>query len=250
MMENKVVLITGAAGSIGEATARKFGLLGANVALHGRPGSYGKLMQIATKIDGTALRARCFESDISNVAETRRLITEVKNAFGSIDILVNNAGVIRKALLGDIDEDHFYVHVDVNMKAPLFLMQAAAECFGEKGGSIINIGSTLAEAPSAGTAVYSASKAALIAMSQAFAKELGRRNIRVNVISPGLTESGMHEKTSAARRATVGLATPLGTRFGRPEEIADAVVFMASDGAGWITGKNLTVDGGLLPFHP
>jgi 3-oxoacyl-[acyl-carrier protein] reductase len=185
-------------------------------------------------------------ANIARKVEIERLFAETKKAFGRLDILVNNAGVYEFVPLENVTEEHFHKHFDVNVLGPLLATQEATKYFGSEGGSIINISSSASVSAPAVASVYSATKAALDAITKSLAKELGPRKIRVNAINPGMVETeGVRaggflesdfQKMFEAQSA-------LG-RLGQPDDIAPAVVFLASPDAKWITGETLVVSGG------
>jgi len=167
--------------------------------------------------------------------------------FGRLDILVNNAGIYEFRPLDDISEEHFHKQFDVNVLGLLLASKEAVKHFGASGGSIVNISSTASTLTLATTAVYSATKAAVDAITRSLAKELGPRNIRVNAVNPGMVETeGVHAAGLAEGefRKEVESKTPLG-RIGQPRDIAPTVVFLASEDSGWVTGEALLVAGGL-----
>jgi 3-oxoacyl-[acyl-carrier protein] reductase len=179
-------------------------------------------------------------------AEVERLFSEAKKAFGRLDILVNNAGIYEFAPLEDVTEEHFHKHFDINVLGLLLAIQEATKYFGPEGGSVINISSSASISAPAIASVYSATKAAVDTITKSLAKELGPRKIRVNAINPGMVET---EGVSAGGflgsdfQKLFEAQSPLG-RIGQPDDIAPAVVFLASPDAGWITGETLIISGG------
>jgi len=184
---------------------------------------------------------------VSKAADVQRLFAETKKAFGTLDVLVNNAGVYEFAALGEITEQHFHRQFNTNVLGLILATQEAVKLFGAKGGSIINIGSTVSTVTPPATAVYTATKGAVDAVTHVLAKELGPQKIRVNSINPGMVET---EGTRAA--GVIGsdfqkqfeTQTPLG-RTAQPEDIAPIAVFLASADSGWLTGETLLASGGL-----
>jgi 3-oxoacyl-[acyl-carrier protein] reductase len=169
------------------------------------------------------------------------------SAFGRVDILVNNAGIYEFAPLEAVTEAHFHKHFDVNVLGVLLASQAAVKHFGAAGGSIVNISSVVSTAAPANTAVYTATKAAVDAITRSLAKELGPRNIRVNAINPGVVDTEGFRAAGLSEsdfRKEVEAKTPLG-RIAQPADIAPAAVFLASEDSRWITGETLLVAGGL-----
>ena len=203
----------------------------------------------ASKGIGAAIaKALAIRADMSKAAEVKQLFETTKKALGAPEVLVNNAGVFDFKPVQDITEAEFHRHVDINVLGPMLAIQEALKHFPPEGGSIVNISSIGSQSPVPNSSLYSATKAAVDAMTAALAKELGPRKIRLNTVAPGYTDTEGNQKVgfvgSAAADALVA-ATPLGARFGRPEEIAPAVVFLASDDAAWLTGERLNASGGV-----
>lgn len=176
-----------------------------------------------------------------------RLFTESQKAFGRLDILVNNAGVYEFAPIENVTPEHFHKMFDLNVLGLILASQQAVKQFGDDGGSIINISSVVATSTPAATSVYSATKAAVDAVTRVLAKELGPRKIRVNSINPGMVETEGVRSAGIAEsdfRKQIEAQTPLG-RIGQPEDIAPTAVFLASSDAKWITGDAFYLAGGL-----
>jgi 3-oxoacyl-[acyl-carrier protein] reductase len=187
------------------------------------------------------------QGNVARQSDIDRLFAETKQAFGRLDILVNNAGVYEFSPLGDVTEAHFHKQFDVNVLGLLLASQAAVKHFGPAGGSIVNVSSTATSLTPPNTAVYTATKAAVDAITRSLAKELGPRNVRVNAINPGIVQTeGLRAAGFDAGdfRKEVEAQTPLG-RIGQPADIAPAAVFLASSDSRWITGETLRVAGGL-----
>ena len=187
------------------------------------------------------------QADVSKLEDIRRLFAETKKAFGKLDILVNNAGIYEFAPLEAISAEHFHKHFDLNVLGLLLTTQEAVKHFGPSGGSIVNISSFAATSAPPTTSVYSGTKAAVNAITRSLAQELGPRKIRVNAISPGVIETeGLHAAgiPGSDFQKQVEKQTPLG-RIGQPQDIAPAVVFLASPESGLITGEKLYISGGL-----
>jgi 3-oxoacyl-[acyl-carrier protein] reductase len=249
-LKNKVAVVTGAAKGIGASIAKHFAAEGAKVVVNyasSKEGADNVVKEITNK-GGIAIAV---QGDVSNEADVTRLFDETKKAFGTLDILVNNAVFQQFLPVEQASVAAFHQHFNVNVLGPVLTIQAALKLFGETGGTIINISSGASKSPMAGVSFYSATKAALDALTISLSKELGAKNVRINSILPGATE------TEGATRAgvTAGSAyekmfianTPLGRR-GQPEDIAKAAVFLASDDAAWITGEQLSVSGGMYGF--
>jgi 3-oxoacyl-[acyl-carrier protein] reductase len=193
---------------------------------------------------GTAVAV---QADVSKPDDVRRLFAETRKAFGKLDILVNNAGIYEFAPLEAITAEHFHKQFDLNVLGLLLPTQEAVKHFGPSGGSIVNLSSVVAALAPPNASVYSATKAAVNAITRSLAQELGPRKIRVNAVSPGVVETeGLHSTGIAGSdfQRQLEAQTPLG-RIGQPQDIAPAVVFLASPESGWTTGEILSISGGL-----
>ncbi len=243
-LEGKVALITGGNSGIGLATAKQFVNEGAYVFITGRREAE---LKAAKKQIGKNVTA--IQGDVSNLDDLDRLFVQIKKEKGKIDIVFANAGVARYAPLGTISEDFFDSIFDINVKGVLFTVQKALPLLRD-GGSIILNASIVASKGLSSNSVYSATKAAVRSFARTWTTDLKDRRIRVNAISPGpidtpgLSELLASSETGEQRKKMISTTVPLG-RFGRPEEIAKAVVFLASDDASYITGVELFVDGGF-----
>jgi len=244
-LEGKVAVVTGASKGIGAAIARHLADEGAAVVVNYASSKQGA-DRVVAEINSKGGRAVAVQADVSRRADIQHLFAETKKAFGQLDILVNNAGVYEFAPLEEVMPEHFHKMFDLNVLGLILASQEAVKQFGASGGSIINISSVAATATPATTSVYSASKAAVDAVTRSLAKELGPRNIRVNAINPGMVETeGVHAAGLAHSdfQKQVEAQTPLG-RIGQPDDVAPAAVFLASADARWITGETLYVAGG------
>jgi 3-oxoacyl-[acyl-carrier protein] reductase len=240
LLTDKVALVAGASGGIGHGIAVRFAQAGAAVVVHGHRGDVRALVAEITTAGG---RATGLRADLSSVDECRRLVREAASWRGRLDAVVNCVGVQPVQELSDMTAAQWRAVVDVNLTSAFSCTQAAVEVLPE-GGSVTHIASIEGVQPAAGHAHYSASKAALIMYARSAALEYGPRGIRVNTVSPGLIERpGLAEDwPDGVERWT--RAVPMG-RLGRPEDVGDACVFLASPMASWITGNNLVVDGGI-----
>ena len=249
-LRNKVAVITGASKGIGAAIAKHFAQEGAKVVVNyaSRKEGADKVVKQITDNGGTAISV---QADVSKQADVTRLFDETRKTFGTLDILVNNAVFQQYLPIEQASPEAFHQHFNVNVLGPVLTIQAALKLFGNKGGNIINISSGASKMPMAGVSLYSATKAALDAITISLSKELGAKNIRVNSILPGATETeGAHTAgvTTGSDAEKMFVAhTPLGRR-GQPEDIAKAAVFLASDDAAWITGEHISVSGGMYGF--
>jgi 3-oxoacyl-[acyl-carrier protein] reductase len=249
-LKNKVAVVTGASKGIGASIAKHFAAAGAKVVVNYASSKEGadKVVKEITDNGGIAIAV---QADVSKEADVTRLFEETKRAFGSLDILVNNAVSQGYAPIEQISVADFHQSFNVNVLGSILTIQAALKLFGAKGGNIINISSGASKYPLPNASLYSATKAAIDAFTIALSKELGAKNVRINSILPGATET----EGAASAGVTAGSEyekmfianTPLGRR-GQPEDIAKAVVFLASDEAAWITGEQISVSGGMYGF--
>jgi 3-oxoacyl-[acyl-carrier protein] reductase len=246
-LSGKVAVVTGASKGIGAAIATHLAAEGAAVVVNYSSSKEGaeRVVKEITSKDGKAVAV---QANVAKKAEIQRLFADAVKAFGRLDILVNNAGVYEFMPLADVTEEHFHKQFDLNVLGLLLASQEAAKHFGSAGGSIINISSVASTSTPPTTSVYSATKAAVDAITKTLAKELGPRKIRVNAINPGMIETeGVHAMgimESDFRKQTEA-QTPLG-RIGQPKDIGPAAVFLASEDAAWITGETIHVSGGLV----
>lgn len=245
-LQDKVAIVTGASKGIGASIARHLAAEGASVVVN-YASSKEDADRVVAEIAGSGGKAIAVQADLAKRAEIQRLFAEARKAFGRLDILVNNAGVYEFTPLEDITEAHFHRLFDLNVLGLILASQEAAKYFGPAGGSIINVSSLVSLAPAPNGAVYSATKAAVDAVTKSLAQELGARNIRVNSINPGMVITEGVQAAGLAEsdfRRQIEARTPLG-RIGQPRDIAPAAVFLASADAAWITGETLVIAGGL-----
>lgn len=245
-LSNKVAIVTGASKGIGASIAKYFAAEGAKVVVNYASSKEGA-EKVVTNITENGGIAIAIKADVSKATEVSQLFEETKNAFGQVDILINNAGIYQFSPIETFSEDSFHQQFNTNVLGSLLTISEAVKQFDEKGGVIINISSGASTTPLAMMSVYSATKAALDAITISLSKEFSGRNIRINSLLPGgvQTEGTITAGItgSDAEKAMIS-KTPLG-RIGQPEDIAKVAVFLASDDAGWITGEKITVAGGL-----
>lgn len=243
-LSGKVAVVTGASKGIGAAIAKKLAAEGAAVVVNYATSREGA-DKVVQEIKGTGGQAIAVQADVAKQADVVRLFAEGQAAFGQLDILVNNAGLYRGAPVGEITEENFHVHFNLNVLGLIFATQEALKYIGPEGGSIINVSSVLSTLSSPGTPVYNATKSAVDGLTRTFAKELAAKKIRVNSVNPGLVETeGIHAAGIIDYAASVAAMTPLG-RIGQPGDIAPVVAFLASAESGWITGECIYATGGL-----
>lgn len=248
-LKDKVALITGAGSGIGRATALVFAREGAKLSLVGRTAS--KLQSVARQIGGDPSRVYCLAADLSVRKEARRAVDESAKHFGGLEIVVNNAGISRQRKLLETDEALFDELIAHNLKNPLWIAQFSVPWLAKRGGgAIVNISSSLGIKPSPGFGVYAMTKAALQMLTLALAQEHSAEGVRVNTICPAVVETPLHEtyltpEEAKKRKEEMARFYPLG-RIGTAEEVAEAILYLASDAARWMTGSTLLMDGGRL----
>jgi len=244
-LKDKVAVVTGASKGIGAAIAQELASEGAKVIVNYASSAAGA-EAVVGKIKAAGGQAKAVKADVSKPQEAKQLMDAAVKEFGRVDILVNNAGVYDFLPLDKISEEHFDRMFDLNVKGLLFATQAAAGAMDDTGGSVINIGSMASQTPVPGGAVYSASKAAMDAITRTLSAELGPRKILVNAVLPGPVETEGTQNMPNWEQFKAGILprTPLG-RVGQPHDIATVVSFLASPDAGWITGQIIPAAGGL-----
>lgn len=245
MLEGKTVVVTGASRGIGRAIALKLASQGAAVAINYN-GSEEKAREVEKQILENGGTASLFQCNVADFAQCEIMIQDVIKRYGSLDILVNNAGITKDGLLMKMSEEDFDWVIDTNLKGAFNTIRfASRQMLRQKSGRIINMSSVSGVAGNAGQANYAASKAGVIGLTKAAARELASRGITVNAIAPGFIETDMTDVLPDQVKEASVAQIPLG-RFGRPEHVAAAVSFLASEEAGYITGQVLHVDGGMV----
>jgi 3-oxoacyl-[acyl-carrier protein] reductase len=239
-------VVTGASKGIGANIAKSLAAEGAAVVVNYSSSKEGaeKIVDQIVKSGGKAVAV---QGDVSKAADVQRIFAETKEAFGALHVLVNNAGVYEFGALPEITEEHFHRQFNTNVLGLLLATQEAVKHFGDEGGSVVNIGSTVSRLTPPGSAVYSATKSAVDAVTHVLAKELGPKKIRVNSINPGMVETeGTHTAgfIGSEFQNQLEAQTPLG-RIGQPGDIGPVAVFLASADSGWVTGETLLASGGL-----
>ena len=243
-LKGKVAVVTGASKGIGAAIAKSLAAEGASVVVNYASSKAGADAVVAeiTKAGGKAVAVG---GDVSKAADAQGIVDAAIKHYGRLDILVNNSGVYEFATLEAITEEHYHKHFNVNVLGLLLTTQAAAKHLGE-GGSVINIGSLVTRVVPPGSAVYTATKGAVDAITGVLSRELGPRKIRVNALNPGMVETeGTHTAgfIGSDLHTQMIQQTPLG-RIGQPNDIASIAVFLASDDSSWLTGEHLFAGGG------
>jgi 3-oxoacyl-[acyl-carrier protein] reductase len=245
-LNGKVAVVTGASKGIGASIAEHLGAAGAKVVVNYSSSKQGA-DRVVANIKAKGGEAIAVQANVAKEADIERLFAETGKVYGKLDILVNNAGVYEFSPLESVTSDHFHKQFDLNVLGLLLTTKEAVKLIGPEGGSIINISSLVGPMPVATASVYSATKAAVDAITVSLSKELGARKIRVNSLNPGMIETEGVRAAGFAEsefRKQIEATTPLGNRIGQPSDIATAAVFFASPDAGWVTGQTLILAGG------
>lgn len=245
MLQGKTAIVTGGGRGIGKAIALKLASLGAKIVINDIPASTDAM---ATCEEIKNMGAECIfvPGDVRNPEDVQNLIQETLDKFSTVDILVNNAGITRDGLMLRMKDEDWDAVMDINLKGTFHCIQAAVRpMMKQRSGAIINIASVVGVTGNAGQANYSASKAGVIALTKTTAKEFAKKGIRANAIAPGFIASAMTDVLPEDVKKQYFDSIPL-SRFGAAENVADAVAFLASDMASYITGQVLCVDGGLV----
>ena len=244
MLENKVAIVTGAARGIGRAIALALASEGAMVIVN-CSSSVEQAQEVVAQIESEGGQADTYQCDVADAKGVETMFDDVLTKYGKIDILVNNAGITRDNLLMRMSEEDFEAVIDTNLKGAFLCSKAVIKpMIRQRSGRIINISSVSGIMGNAGQANYSAAKAGMVGMTKSIAREVARRGITVNAIAPGFIKTDMTDKLSDKIKEAVIDNIPLG-HFGEPEDIAKAVVFLASNAGRYITGQTINVDGGM-----
>ncbi|XZF77332.1 3-oxoacyl-[acyl-carrier-protein] reductase [Bacillus sp. AL-1R] len=245
MLKGKVALVTGGSRGIGRAIALSLAKNGANVVVN-YSGNEAAALNVVEEITALGVKAIAFKANVSNSEEVAALVKNTVDEFGSIDILVNNAGITRDGLLLRMKDADWDDVIDTNLKGVFNCIKAAAKFMTrQRNGRIINISSVVGQIGNPGQMNYVAAKAGVLGLTKTAAKELASRNITVNAIAPGFIETDMTNELNEQIRTQMLSNIPLQS-FGQPEDIANAVLFLAMDASRYITGQTINVDGGLV----
>ena len=245
LLDGKVALVTGASRGIGRAIALRLAEEGAKVAIN-YAGNTARAEEVRKEIESRGGEAFLVQADISDSKAVETMVSQVAERFGQIDILVNNAGITRDGLLMRMKEEDFDAVIDTNLRGVFYCTKAVSKLMMKKrSGRIVNMASVVGLTGNAGQTNYAAAKAGVVGFSKSAARELASRGITVNAVAPGFIDTDMTAAmTDKAREATLA-NIPL-KRMGRPEDVANAVLFLVSDQAAYITGQVVNVDGGMV----
>ena len=245
LLEGKVALVTGGSRGIGRAIAIRLAQEGAKVAVN-YAGNQAAAEEVKSLIEDQGGTAMLVQADVSDSAAAAEMVTRVHGELGGLDILVNNAGITRDTLLVRMKDEDFDAVIGTNLKGIYACTKAAAKFMTkQRSGRIVNLSSVVGEIGNVGQTNYAAAKAGVIGFSKAAAKEFAARGITVNVVAPGFIDTDMTAVLKDAIREKIVTGIPLGA-LGKPENVADAVLFLVSDAASYITGQTLNVDGGMV----
>jgi len=244
ILEDRVALVTGSAPGIGRQIALSLAAQGADVVISDV--NLEKATQTSGEIEAMGRKSMALALDVTNYAQVEEAVNKILDKLGKVDILVNNAGITKDNLLLRMSETEWDAVINVNLKGTFNCTKAVARpMIKQRKGKIVNIASIIGLMGNAGQANYAASKAGIIALTKTTAKELASRNVNANAIAPGFIQTQMTDKLPEELKAKMLSAIPL-NRLGKPEDVAAACVFLASDAADYITGQVITVDGGMV----
>lgn len=245
MLNDKVAVVTGASRGIGRAIAVKLASLGATVIINYN-GSVEKAKEVKSEIESCGGKAEVYQCDVSDFEACKTFLDHVIKEYGRLDILVNNAGITKDGLLMRMSEQDFDDVIRINLKGAFNCIRfASRQMMKQRSGRIVTLSSVVGVAGNVGQANYAASKAGVIGLTKATAKELASRHITVNAVAPGFIQTDMTEVLPEKMKEQIASQIPFGT-FGAPKDVANAVAFLVSDEAGYITGQVLHVDGGMV----
>lgn len=245
MLTNKTAVVTGASRGIGRSIAIDLAKKGANVVVN-YSGNEAKANEVVDEIKALGQQSFAVKADVSNAEEVQALMKQAVDTFGSIDILVNNAGITKDNLLMRMKENEWDDVININLKGVFNCTKAVTrQMMKQRSGRIINVASVVGVCGNPGQANYVAAKAGVIGLTKTTAKELASRHITVNAVAPGFISTDMTDKLDENVQTEMLKQIPL-ARFGAPEDISNVVVFLASEGAGYITGQTIQVDGGMV----
>ncbi len=245
MLKGKTAVITGGARGIGKSIAVKYAQNGANIVISDMA-SPEQMQEVVKELEAFGVKAKAFQSDVTDYDAVKKLLDDVVAEFGSLDIIVNNAGITKDMPIIAMKEKDYMDVINVNQKGVFnMLKHASVIMLKQKSGRIINMASVVGVMGNAGQVNYSASKAAVIGMTKSVAKELSSRGITCNAIAPGFIQSAMTDKLNDVQKNAMLSMIPL-KKFGQPEDVANTALFLASELSSYLTGQVICVDGGMI----
>ena len=245
MLKGKTAVITGGARGIGKSIAVKYAQNGANIVISDMA-SPEQMQEVVKELEAFGVKAKAFQSDVTDYDAVKKLLDDVVAEFGSLDIVVNNAGITKDMPIIAMKEKDYMDVINVNQKGVFnMLKHASVIMLKQKSGRIINMASVVGVMGNAGQVNYSASKAAVIGMTKSVAKELASHGITCNAIAPGFIQSAMTDKLNDAQKNAMLSEIPL-KKFGQPEDVANTALFLASELSSYLTGQVICVDGGMI----